>query len=374
MVNPHFCPFSLLSLLALHQNNFIMTREISWALQILLQASPESLVAHRFEVIPALREILRRVLVSFKVQSRQSEQGHATVGPSVQVSNDADDFRTDLTRGIPSPCSETASQSDHSAPSLAPDGDDDSTSAATVEEALTDDEATTPSDHSYKKFFKEIKKCIAEIEDISKRRPEDLITEVLVTLDGKDGRLTDIKQIVGKRNPSLEERFVQCLAQESIALEFTHWEWNELQVQQTRLDQLCCEPSSSQMKQTGCISQFVQHRFYNEEYSRKVVQYGLKQLVLKNRCQQELGCNGMGIEVGIASAYQTFSHMKYGQIPSFVLLLSTDGQAAPIQERVSGNPPSDSSGHTQPSQISVKDLLLGLSAWATRCYNVYCHK
>ncbi|OJD24651.1 hypothetical protein ACJ73_03987 [Blastomyces percursus] len=293
--------------------------EITSLLTALLRVSPDMLKAHRTEVIPVLETIAERVGVTV-IQNSSSVSYRQTAPPALQY---------------------TASEERSSISSVS-DGSTQQTSAdvVTIGEVVS---ISSPASVRFD-FLPSVnngspQETFNTLEDANSIRPQQLldkiqenlekivkfftnnsaniIESVLAPLAVEDDRLHDIKTIVGKSKPTLNDRYIQCLAQRSLALEYNQWDLKRHQAGGTRLDDVSKNASSAKSKKNGGFTFYVKYvrRFDDSQTAYKALKRGVRQLMTEGKCEFA------GIEVVIPFTYRYFDALSYDELHTFVLLL-----------------------------------------------------
>ncbi|OAT13733.1 hypothetical protein BDBG_08872 [Blastomyces gilchristii SLH14081] len=302
--------------------------EILSLLTALLRVSPEMLKAHRTEVIPALETIAERVGVTV-IQNSSAASYRQTAAPdecSLQYAAYEESSSTSsISDGSAQQTSadlDTIEEVDSiSSPASVSDGSLQQTSGDldTIEEG---DSTSSPSTLLKKgirprQLLDKIQENLEKIVKFFNHGSSDIIASFLASLAVEDDRLCDIKSIVGKNKPSHNDRYIQCLAQRSLALEYNQWELERQQAGGTRLDGVSKNASSARNKRGGNFTYYVQHvrQFDDSQTAYKALKRGIKQLMTEDKC------GFPGIEVAIPFTYQYFDTLSYNELHTFASLL-----------------------------------------------------
>ncbi|KAL2365575.1 hypothetical protein RJZ56_001507 [Blastomyces dermatitidis] len=292
-------------------------------LEALLRVSPDLLRAHRMDVISALETIAERVGVTVIRNSScaPSQQVHTTTPFRRSSHTPVNNELLQKTAGT-SETYEDRSFQHYTTPS--PTSRDENSCPEDATQLTTDDvlsetyssNSNSPPSFRSQRFLQKVQEKLNNISQFSKNSSQNIVKGFFEHLRSEDSRLGHIKSITGKHNPKPGERFIQCLAQRSLALDFYQWENSVQGAGNTRLDDVSSILSSVNNK-NGNFKLYVERvaRFNDTESAYQALRRGTKQLVVEKMCQT----SGMG--VAIPFAYGSFDALTYKDIYDFSSLL-----------------------------------------------------
>ncbi|KAL2390210.1 hypothetical protein RJ035_001505 [Blastomyces gilchristii] len=307
---------------SLHSNSAKMSveSEILSLLTALLQVSPGMLQAHRTEIIPVLETLAERVGVT--VIQNPFSASYQQTAPPLQYPTPDPLAPQSTAYEESSSISFVRSTQQTSADVIAVAEVDSIDSPASLQQ--TSGELDTIDDSSLsvnneplenlfrpQQFLDKIQENLEKIVKFSTNNSSNIIKSVLAV---EDDRLRDIKSIIGKKKPTPNNRYVQCLAQRSLALEYNQW---DLKRGGTRLDDVFKNAPSAKIKKRGNFTYYVQRvrRFNDFQTAYKALKRGVRQLIIEEKCDFS------GIEVVIPFTYQYFDALSYDDLHMFGILL-----------------------------------------------------
>ncbi|QSS63836.1 hypothetical protein I7I51_00896 [Histoplasma capsulatum] len=163
-----------------------------------------------------------------------------------------------------------------------PEDETQPTAGVVLSKTCSSNSNSSPSPRA-QRLLQKIKEKLNDICQFSKHSPHNIVEGFFENLRSEDCRLGHIKSITGKHTPEPKERFIQCLAQRSLALDFHQWESNLQQAGSTRLDNVSRIPSSARNK-NGNFRHYVERvaRFIDTETAYIALKRGTKQLAVEN--------------------------------------------------------------------------------------------
>ncbi|EQL33954.1 hypothetical protein BDFG_04103 [Blastomyces dermatitidis ATCC 26199] len=317
-------------------------------LKALLRVSPDLLRVHRMDVILALETIAERVGVtvirhpssaSYPQVHTATRSFHSSPTPInnellQQTTGTLDNAYEDglirsVSVGPGSVQQPTAPNSTSEKENSVPEDETQPTTGAVLSETCSSNSSSPPSPRA-QRLLQKIKEKLNDICQFSKHSPHNIVEGFFENLRSEDCRLGHIKSITGKHTPEPKERFIQCLAQRSLALDFHQWESNLQQAGSTRLDDVSRIPSSARSK-NGNFRHYVERvaRFIDTETAYIALKRGTKQLAVENVC------NTSGIEIAISFAYGSFDALTYLDIHNFCSLLKDQKKILDTLKKVS---------------------------------------
>ncbi|KAL2374420.1 hypothetical protein RJ035_004481 [Blastomyces gilchristii] len=270
-------------------------------LKALLRVSPDLLRVHRMDVILALKTIAERVGVtvirhpssaSYPQVHTATRSFHSSPTPInnellQQTTGTLDNAYEDglirsVSVGPGSVQQPTAPNSTSEKENSVPEDETQPTTGAVLSETCSSNSSSPPSPRA-QRLLQKIKEKLNDICQFSKHSPHNIVEGFFENLQSEDCRLGHIKSITGKHTPEPKERFIQCLAQRSLALDFHQWESNLQQAGSTRLDDVSRIPSSARSK-NGNFRHYVERvaRFIDTETAYIALKRGTKQLAVEN--------------------------------------------------------------------------------------------
>ncbi|OJD15294.1 hypothetical protein AJ78_04443 [Emergomyces pasteurianus Ep9510] len=285
-------------------------------LEALLRVPPDLLRAHRMDVIPALETIAERVGVT--VIQNYSCSPCQQVPTTFHTSHTP--INNELLQNTAGTLDRYGDRSFQHYTTPSPTSRDENSCLEDATQLTTDDVLADSSNSNSspslrpQQLLQKIQKKLDDISQFSKNSSQDIVEGFFEHLQSEDPRIGHIKSITGKNKPTPEERFIQYLAQRSLALEFNQWENNVQGEGNTRLDDLSRMLSSANDK-NGNFTLYVE-RFSDPKSAYQALRRGTKQLVLEKMCKTS------GLGVAVPFAYGFFDALTYENIHDFPPLLN----------------------------------------------------
>ncbi|EGE84700.2 hypothetical protein BDDG_07645 [Blastomyces dermatitidis ATCC 18188] len=290
-------------------------------LKALLRVSPDLLRVHRMDVHTATRSFHSSPT---PINNELLQQTTGTLDNAYE-----DGLIRSVSVGPGSVQQPTAPNSTSEKENSVPEDEMQSTTGAVLSETCSSNSSSPPSPRA-QRLLQKIKEKLNNICQFLKHSPHNIVEGFFENLRSEDCRLGHIKSITGKHTPEPKERFIQCLAQRSLALDFHQWESNLQQAGSTRLDDVSRILSSARSK-NGNFRHYVEHvaRFIDIETAYIALKRGTKQLAVENVC------NTSGIEIAISFVYGSFDALTYLDIHNFCSLLKDQKKILDTLKKVS---------------------------------------
>ncbi|KAH2467819.1 hypothetical protein KXV25_003706 [Aspergillus fumigatus] len=199
--------------------------------------------------------------------------------------------------------------------------------------------------------------------------------------DRKDERIRDIQLVEGNDHPGREDRIFRGLAQRSMALQFTRLQ-QKANKGQTRVDELCDSICSTDPKirarihrRTNFITKYLQHFAFSPEDKDLVlrsINAGVKQLVVEKLFEKRLEQRGRpstacAISAITALNFFPFKSLRFEDIPRFIDLIFLESSNVQVYLD------STATGPAQVGTFQIADILAVMSSTFSdlqRHYNV----